>query len=148
MPTAQVVVETTLPPDKVREALIDFSGRRPDLWPDLDRDQYEVREVAATNAVIREGSRLPGMTIWAVERYDWSEPDTVSWTVIESNFCTPGDRVIATIRPRDDGGTSVHLDWARRGTTLAGKLLVGMIGFTKGAPLRLSTRKAFERLTG
>lgn len=146
MPTAEVDVETRLPPQRVREVMLDFTERRPELWPDLDREQYEVREVGESSAVIREGSRLPGMTIWAVERYDWSEPDTVRWTVVESNFCTPGDRVIATIHPNDDGGTRLHIDWSRRGTSFGGKVLVGIVGLTKGAPIRSSTRKALDRL--
>jgi hypothetical protein len=104
MPHVEVDTDTTLPPERVREALLDFSDRRPDIWPGLDRSLYEVYEVGETTADIKEGSRLPGTTIWAHEHYDWSDPDTVRWTVVESNFCTPGSRVYATLHPRDGGG--------------------------------------------
>jgi hypothetical protein len=37
--------------------------------------------VADTWADIREGYRGP---IWWRERYDWSVPDTIKWTAVES----------------------------------------------------------------
>jgi hypothetical protein len=40
---------------------------------------------------VEEGSQLPGKAaVWSVERYDRSVPGTVTWTVKESNFSTPG----------------------------------------------------------
>jgi len=44
-------------PETVRAALLDFSPRRPELWPGLPPDQYEVYEVGDTWAEIREGYR-------------------------------------------------------------------------------------------
>jgi hypothetical protein len=146
MPHVELDVETSLSPERVREALLDFSERRPDLWPDLDRGQYEVYEVADTSAHVKEGSRLPGKTIWAKERYDWSEPNTVRWIVTESNFCAPGSFVAATIMPREGGGSRVHVEWQRTGTTLSGRLLIRLIAATKGKPIRASLRKSFGRL--
>jgi hypothetical protein len=146
MPHVELDVETSLPPERIREALLDFSERRPQLWPDLDASQYEVYEVAETSASVKEGSRLPGKTIWAKERYDWSDPATVRWTVTESNFCTAGSFVAATVTPREGGGSRVHVEWERKGTTLFGRLIIRLIAVTRGKPIALSLRKAFQRM--
>jgi len=145
MPRVEVDVETSLPAERVREALLDFSDRRPDIWPGLERTLYEVYSVGETSADVKEGSKMPGMTVWAREHYDWSTPGTVRWTVTESNFCAPGSYVAATMTPRD-GGTRVHVEWERRGTTLKGRLVIRMIKLSKGKPVAASMRQAFEKL--
>jgi Polyketide cyclase / dehydrase and lipid transport len=146
MPHLEVDIDTALPPERVREALLDFSDRRPDIWPGLERSLYVVYEVGESSADVREGSRLPGTTIWAREHYDWSDPDTVRWTVMESNFCTPDSRVYATLRPKDGGGTRIHLDWDRTATTFVGRLLFFLITATKGKPLTMSVEKALRKM--
>lgn len=139
-------VETSVSPERVRAALLDFSERRPDIWPGLERSLYEVYSVGETTADVKEGSKMPAMTIWARERYDWSEPDVIRWTVQESNFCTPGSYVAATLRPREDGGTRVHIEWDRTGTSRRGRLAVRMIAMTKGRPISASLNKSFDKL--
>jgi hypothetical protein len=146
MPRLELDVETSLPPERVREALLDFSERRPDIWPSLERSLYQVHSVGETSADVTEGSKLPGATIWAREHYDWSTPNTVRWTVTESNFCTPGSFVAATIHPREGGGTRLHIEWERFGTSLVGKLAIRMIALTKGKPIAASVKKTFDAL--
>jgi hypothetical protein len=145
VPHADLQVQTSLPPERVREALLDFSERRPDIWPGLARSLYEVYSVGETSAEIKEGTKLPVGTFWARERYDWSDPDTIRWTVVESNFCTPGSSVSATLHPHD-GGTLIDLHWERTGTTAVGKLATRMIGATNGKPVAASIEKALRRL--
>jgi hypothetical protein len=38
------------PPGRAVDALVDFSDRRPDLWPGLAREFYEVAWVGETSA--------------------------------------------------------------------------------------------------
>jgi hypothetical protein len=116
MPRAEFQVETSLPPEKVRAALLDFSDRRPEIWPALAPDLYEVYSVGETNADIKEGSRLAGMTVWAREHYEFADPSTISWKASESNFCTPGSGVTLTLHPREQGGTRIDGVWQRVGT--------------------------------
>lgn len=52
-------IRTEPPPEAIRAALLDFSERRPQLWPGLPPEQYEVYEVGDTWAEIREGHRGP-----------------------------------------------------------------------------------------
>jgi hypothetical protein len=146
MPKVETDVETSLPPERVKEALLDFSDRRPQIWPGLAPRFYEVYSVGATTADVREGSAFPGMSVWAKERYDWSDPNTVRWTVQESNFCAPGSYVAATFHPREDGGTRVHIEWNRTPTSLTGRLATWMITATKGKPIAASFQKAMRKL--
>ena len=39
-------VETAVEPARVRAALLDFSPRRPEIWPGITPSLYEVYEVA------------------------------------------------------------------------------------------------------
>ena len=146
MPSVDVIVETTLPPQAVRDALVDFSDRRPDLWPGLTRELYEVYSVGDHTADVKEGTKMPVGEVWARERYDWSQPDVVRWTVQESNFCTPGSYVEARLVPRGDGGTRIEIHWERTGTSLLGKVACRLIPLTKGKPIAASIEKALRRL--
>jgi Polyketide cyclase / dehydrase and lipid transport len=141
-----MTVETSLPPETVRHALLDFSERRPEIWPGIARSLYEVYSVGETAADIKEGTRLPFGAVWANEHYDWSDPNTIRWTVQESNFCTPGSFVSATLHPREGGGTRVDIHWERSGTTLVGKLMCRMIALSKGKPVAASFEKAMRKL--
>jgi len=145
MPRLDTVVETTLPPEQVREALLDFSERRPEIWPGITPSLYEVYSVGETSAEVKEGTRLPFGAVWARERYDWSDPNTIRWTVIESNFSAPGSFVSATL-VSSDGGTRVKIHWEREGTTLFHKLMMRMMVATKGKPVAQSFHKGLRKL--
>ncbi len=145
MARLEVDIDTSLPPERVIQALTDFSDRRPDIWPGLAREFYEVCSVSDTTADVKEGSVRPGMKIWAREHYDWSKPLSVSWTVKESNFCTPGSGVVAEMKPRD-GGTRIHVRWTREGSNFKGRMIVRMMKLTKGKPIISSIRSALEKL--
>jgi hypothetical protein len=145
MPSLDTVVETTLPPEQVRAGLLDFSERRPQIWPGIEPSLYEVYEVGDSSAEIREGTKLPFGKVWARERYDWSDPNTIRWTVIDSNFSVPGSYVSATLEPKD-GGTRVKIHWEREGKNLAHKLMMRMMVITKGKPIAQSFQKGLSNL--
>ncbi len=87
-----------------------------------------------------------GARIWAKERYDWSDPALITWTVRESNFCAPGSYVSAAITPRGDGGSHVHVTWNRTPTSFVGRVAAKMIVKTRGKPVRASMEKALKRM--
>src|SRR5881397_484355 len=45
MPRVELDVDTNLPPERVREALLDFSDRRPEIWPGIEPSLYKVYSV-------------------------------------------------------------------------------------------------------
>jgi hypothetical protein len=145
VPSIDVTVDTSLAPEAVRAALLDFSERRPDVWPSLALGLYEVYSVGETSAEIKEGNNSPFGAFWARERYDWSDPDTVRWTVVESNFCAPGSYVSATPRARG-GGSRIDIHWERTPTTFKGRLGTRIILLTKGKPIVASVEKALRKL--
>jgi hypothetical protein len=144
MAELRFTIETPVSADTVTGALTDFSGRRPDLWPDLDPEMYRVDELGPTSAVVREGQRNP--RLWALEEYDWSVPGTVTWTARESNFCTPGSYMSARVVPGPDGGSRVDITWNRSGVGVKGKLIVGLMRLTRGRPLAKSLGAALAGL--
>jgi hypothetical protein len=143
VPSVDVDVRTSISAEQVRAALIDFSERWAEIWPAWEL--YEVRSVGETTAEIKQGTRLAAAELWEVDRYDWSDPATVRWTVVESNFSAPGSFVSATIEP-EGGGTLVRIHWERTGTTLLGRVFCRLIVATRGKPVRDSFRSAFRRL--
>ena len=130
-------------PEMVRAALLDFTDRRPELWPGLPRDQYAIYEVGDTSAEIREGYRGP---IWNRERYDWSVPGRVEFTVVDSGFAMPGGYVTVDIEPREGGGSTLHIAWDRRGKGLFGRAFVGLMALTRGAAVRRSFELGLTRI--
>jgi hypothetical protein len=144
MAQVQFFFDVPLNARTVVDALTDFTERRPDIWPDLDPDIYEVIELHDTSAVVREGQRSP--RLWALEEYDWSTPGTVTWTARDSNFCAPGSFMSAGVEARDDGGSRVHITWNRTGVSLKGKLIVALVRLSRGRPLAKSLAAALSAL--
>jgi hypothetical protein len=141
---AHAEFDTKLPPDKVIAALTDFSAGRPSKWPNIDPSKYKVHEVHDTWALVTEGNRTPN--IWARERYDWSQPGVVSWTVEQSDFCAPGSSVTASVTPAQGGGSHVALDWQRTPTTWASRFYLAVIPLMANRMLGQDMRRTLDRL--
>jgi len=139
-------LETTASPGRVRAALLDFTENRPQTWPGIDPSAYKVVTVGETSAEIHEGTKLPWTSVWARERYDWSDPDRIRWTVMESNFSTVGSYVEAALTPTANGGTRIDLVWNREGSSVVGKIAVRLITLTKGKPVAASMERGLKRL--
>lgn len=121
----EFTMDAALSPERVLAVLTDFSGRRPDVWPGLDRASYEVHEVGEASALVTEGTRSPVGTFWARERYEWS-PGKVRWRTEESNFCAPGSGVDVDIHPRN-GGSRVEIRWERKPVGIKGQMLMALM---------------------
>ena len=136
-------LRTGASPDAVRAALLDFTDHRPDLWPGLPRDQYEVYEVGDTWAEVREGYRGP---IWNRERYDWSDPGEISFTAVDSGFAKPGKRVVMRIAPGSGGGSRVLTTWEGSGQGVFGTLFIAFMAVTRGFFIRRSIQSGLDRI--
>ncbi|CCF61060.1 hypothetical protein [Nocardia cyriacigeorgica] len=107
--TFEFDLPTAATPDQVVELLTDFSPRRPDRWPALSAKTYAVYSVGETSAEVREGQDFP--PIDATWHYDWSEPGTVTMTVVRSDDLAVGSYHTVIVRPGADGGSTVHGIW-------------------------------------
>jgi hypothetical protein len=140
MAHVELDIDTPLSPERVIGALTDFSEQRPEIWPGLHPSLYEVHCVGDTWAEVKEGSRAPGMTVWAIEHYDWSVPDAVTWTVKESKFCTPGSSVSAQVRPGPGSGSRIHVRGKRTRVGFKGRMLVVIIKLSGAKPVATSIK--------
>jgi len=131
--------DTTASPDEVIGALTDFSSKRLDLWPNLDRKYYEVGATGIASADVTEGSSGLG-GVWERSHYDWSRPGTVRIDVQESNTFAPGSYWIYEVTANPDGGSHVHMEFDRRPRNLKGKVLSGLF--------RIGGHQIFEKSLG
>ena len=115
--------DTTVPPHAVIGALTDFSERRIELWPNVDRKYFKVHHLSDSSAEVTEGSR----GVWERTRYDWSEPGTVRIQVQDSNAFRPGSWWVYSVQPRPAGGSSVHLEFDRSPRNAKGLLLHALL---------------------
>jgi Polyketide cyclase / dehydrase and lipid transport len=109
MPHVVVDVDSEVPAERVLAAATDFSERRPELWPNISREFWQLHERGANWAEATEGS--PG--VWARERYEWSDNRVVG-TTQDSNVFQPGGTWTLAVEPRDGGGSHIHLVLDRR----------------------------------
>jgi len=114
---------TRATPQEVIGALTDFSERRLELWPNIDRNYYKVHQVSTTSADVTEGSR----GIWERTHYDWSEPGKVHIRVGDSNAFRPGSYWMYSVERLPDGGSHVHLEFLRTPRNVKGLLLSALL---------------------
>jgi polyketide cyclase/dehydrase/lipid transport protein len=115
--------DTLVAPQEIIGALTDFSERRLELWPNIDRQYYKVHQVSSTSADVTEGSK----GIWERTHYDWSEPGTVRIRVDDSNTFRPGSYWMYSVEPRPGGGSHVHLEFWRRPRNVKGLLVSALL---------------------
>jgi hypothetical protein len=108
MPRVVVDLDADVPAERVLAAAIDFSERRPDLWPNISREFWRLHDHGENWAEATEGSRA----VWARERYEWAGNSVVG-TTQDSNVWQPGGTWTLTAEPRD-GGSHVRVVLDRR----------------------------------
>lgn len=118
---------TTATPDQVIELMTDFSPNRPQRWPALSAKTFEVYHVGETEADVREGQDFPKLS--AKWHYDWSEPNSVTFTVVDGDAMAAGSFMTLTATPRAEGGSSVHGVWDQTSKTVTGLLGVTAMRF-------------------
>ena len=137
--------DTTASPERVIGALTDFSSRRFDLWPNIDRKYYELEQSGATTAEVTEGSSGFG-GVWERSRYDWSLPGTVRIDVEDSNAFQPGSYWVYEVTPRPGGGSHVHMEFDRRPRNFKGKVLGALFSVAGTQVFGKSLDKTLRRI--
>lgn len=138
-------VDTPVDPDRIRDALLDFSDKRLETWSrSLDPATFEVHSVGETSAEVTEGSKRP--FVWSRERYVWEQPNVITWTSLESNFCEPGSHVAMRIEPNDDGGTHLTVTWDRTPANWRGRLYLFPVKLGGRRLLGLATKLALKTI--
>ena len=138
-------VDTSLSPQQVRAAATDFSERRPQIWSGIDPKRFTVHALGDSTAEVTEGGREFG-GIWARERYDWSNPQLVVASVLDSNIFRPGSRWELRVRATPVGGSRVEWTSLRQPSSLKGHLVVLVLRVAGRQLLRGYLRKTLSKL--
>src|SRR5215831_2162871 len=137
--------DTTASPERVIGALTDFSSRRFDLWPNLDRKYFDLEQSGVTSAEVKEGSAAFG-GVWERSHYDWSRPGTVRIDVQDSNAFEPGSYWIYEVTPKSGGGSHVHMEFDRRPRNFKGKILSALLSVAGTQVFEKSLGETLRRL--
>jgi hypothetical protein len=115
-------------PEKVIGAKVDFSERRPEIWPNLTACLYLVHALSPRTADVTEGTALPGVNIW--ERV----------VLTDGRSFRPGGTFEFRVEPHGNGSRILnHYD--RRSKTVLGRCLGAMFQLSGGAPIKRTFRQ-------
>jgi hypothetical protein len=136
MSTIHLHRTTTATPEQYVAGLTDFGPGRSKLF-DNSADAYlRVHLRGLSHADVTEGSG----GIWERLYYDWSDPDRVVLTTIDSNVWGGASGHTYTFTRQPNGTTDIDVVVVRDGKNLKGRLL----GFVLGTIGRRVLERAFE----
>jgi hypothetical protein len=138
-------VDTTASPEQVLGALTDFSSRRSELWPNVDREYFKVAALGEQSAEVTEGSPIFG-GVWERGRYDWSRPGVVRIDVQDSNAFEPGSFWVYEVTPRADGGSHVRMEFDRRPRNFKGRVVGALLSLFGNQIFSKSLRETLKRV--
>ena len=126
---------TTATPEQYVAGLTDFGPGRAELFGNSADSYLEVHSKGSTEADVTEGSG----GVWERLHYDWSDPDRVVLTTIDSNAWGGASSHTYTFTRNADGTTDIDYVVVREGKNLKGRVL----GFVLGTVGKSVLEKAF-----
>jgi len=137
MTTIHTSNESPIAAARVLAAARDFSARRAELFPAVSVQYLEVHELGDTWADVTEGTKAGIGINWERCRYDWSQPGTVTATVVDSNvYAVPGSSWEIRTTPSPLGnGSRVEMIWVREFTDGARGTIFGTLFRLFGKPI-------------
>jgi hypothetical protein len=136
MSTIRLHRTTTSTPEQYIAGLTDFGPGRSRLFANSADAYLKVHDRDLFEADVTEGSG----GIWERLHYDWSDPNRVVLTTIDSNVWGGASGHTYTFTRRPDGATDIDVVVVRDGRNLKGWLL----GFVLGTIGRRVLERAFE----
>ena len=135
MPTIHLHQTTNLTPEQYIAGLTDFGPGRAKLFPNSADEYLTVHQQSRTEADVTEGSG----GVWERLHYDWSDPNHVVLTTIDSNLWGGASGHSYTFTRQPIGSTDIDVEVVREGKNLKGRLL----GFVLRTIGRSVLEKAF-----
>jgi hypothetical protein len=129
------------PPQKVIGAMVDFSERRPEIWPNLTARLYRVHELGPRTADVTEGTALPGVDIWERVTYEWTD-SVVRGVLTDGRIFEPGGTFEFRVEPHGAGSRIIN-DYDRRSKTVLGRCLGAIFQISGGAPIKRTFRRVY-----
>ena len=124
MPTIHLHETTTATPEQLVAAFTDFGPGRSKIFENSADDQLEVHDQGPNHADVTEGGR----GTWERLHYDWSDPNRIVMTTVDSNVWGGDSGHSYTLTPQSDGTTAVDVVVVREGKNLKGRLLGVVLG--------------------
>jgi hypothetical protein len=143
MATVHFTERTLASPRQFVTSITDFGPGRRELFPNSADGYLKVHSQGVDTADVTEGSA----GIWERLRYDWSDPNRVVMTTLDSNIWGGNSGHTYALTPLPDGSTQVDVVVVREGKNLRGRiveLLVGSVGKGVLRKALKSTIKAVE----
>lgn len=128
---------TTLAPEQFVAGLTDFRPGRSKLFSNSADEYLKVHYFGRSEADVTEGS----LGIWERLYYDWSDPNQVVLTTIDSNVWGGTSGYTYTLTPQPNGTTDIDVAVVREGKSFKGR----MLGFVLRTIGKCVLEKAFEK---
>jgi hypothetical protein len=135
MPTIHLHQTTNLTPEQYIAGLTDFGPGRAKLFPNSADEYLTVHQQSRTEANVTEGSG----GVWERLHYNWSDPNHVVLTTIDSNLWGGASGHTYTFTRQPNGSTDIDVEVVREGKNFKGRLL----GFVLRTIGRSVLEKAF-----
>jgi hypothetical protein len=136
MATIHLHQTTTSTPEQYIAGLTDFGPGRAKLFGNSADEYLKVHHQDRTTADVTEGSS----GIWERLHYDWSDPNHVVLTTIDSNMWGGASGHTYTFKRQPHGTTEIDVVIIRDGKNLKGRIL----GFIVGTIGKSVLEKAFK----
>jgi hypothetical protein len=134
MPTVRLHMTSALSAPELMAVLTDFSSARPNLWPTIDADHFEVHDLGETWAEVTEGTA----SAWERARYEWDlQRRRVTVATHDSKVFGPGGGWVFQLTP-EAAGTRIDVELTRRPTTFMRRLLAALLPLVAPAALKKS----------
>ena len=143
MSTIRFHQTTILTPEQFIAGLTDFGPGRSKLFGNSTDEYLKVHSQSATAADVTEGSN----GIWERLHYDWSDPNHVVLTTIDSNLWGGRSGHTYTLTRQPDGRTEIDVVIIRDGKNFKGRVLGAFLGIVGKGRLEkwfANTLKAIE----
>jgi len=138
-------LDTPVAAEAVIAALVDFSPRRQVIWKETcDPAVYRVHAVAHNWAEVTEGVSYA----WSRERYDWSVPEVVTLTQLDSNIAEPVGTIRYAVSALPEGGTRIVCERYRVFRGSRGRLLGTVMVLFGASILRRQFQGSMGRVAG
>ena len=141
MPAFTFRIDVRDPPAEVMGAMVDFSDRRPEIWPALTPRLYQRHELGDRSADVTEGTAFLGMAVWERVTYEWTD-SVVRSVITDGRIFEPGGTFEFRVEPLG-GGSRISVDYHRRSRTLLGRCIGAMLQLTRGAPIKRSFLRVY-----
>jgi len=119
---------TTATPAQVLAGITDFGPGRQQIFGNSGDEFLEVHDRRADSADVTEGTGKHGHALtWERLQYDWSNPQRVTMSVLDSNVWSTASGHVYSITPNPDGTTDVDVAVTRSGKNLKGRILTVVV---------------------